>query len=432
MKVLVVGSGGREHALAWKISQSPLIKTLIMAPGNPGTAPLGVSIDIKADQKSELVDFAIRESVDLVVVGPEIPLSLGIADALREKNIPCFGPEKSAAQLETSKAFTKAFCRKYQIPTARSITVNTISKAKSALRQFEKPYVLKADGLAAGKGVVICKTLQEAEEQAASFLKGAFGQAGKILVIEEFLKGEEVSFFALCDGKTALPFETAQDHKRAYDGDEGPNTGGMGAYSPVPNLSQEEKNQVMEDIIKPTLKGMLEENTPYQGVLYAGLMMTDSGPKLIEYNVRFGDPECQVLMMRLRSDLLPFLYACANGTLSELKEELIWFEESVVVIVLASKGYPGSYRKNMVLPYLDKAKRMSDVYVYHAGTGYSEDHKLIAIGGRVLNIASKAESLSVAVERAYQALESINWEEGFYRHDIAFRALNHINEKNNI
>ena len=422
MKVLVVGSGGREHALAWKIAQSPLVSSVITAPGNPGMAALGPYANVSTDDLDGIVKLAKRERVGLVMIGPEGALAGGLAERLQEAGIPAFGPSSLAARLESSKVFTKDFCTRHNIPTARYGTFRGVRDAKKFLRMLEPPYVLKADGLAAGKGVVIAASLEEAEAEIDAFLKGKFGTASQTIVIEEFLQGEEASFFVLADGETALPMAGAQDHKRARDGDKGPNTGGMGAYSPAPVLDNAMSERVMDEIIRPTLAGMAKEGAPFSGVLYAGLMIGPEGPKLIEYNVRFGDPECQVLMARLKSDLIPLLLGCAKGELGKAPSP-VWLEGAAVTVVMAAKGYPGKYAKGGHIEGMRDAEAVRGVTVFHAGTARDDKAALIANSGRVLNVTATGADLREAVDRAYAATGRIRWKDGFYRSDIGWRAL---------
>jgi phosphoribosylamine--glycine ligase len=424
MKILVVGSGGREHALGWKLAQSPLVSELISAPGNPGLAELGRTVAIKADDTHELAAFAAREQIDLVVIGPEAAAAAGLADHLAEVGVACFGPSKGAAELETSKAFMKEFCVRHGVPTAGYKVFDDSLLAKAYLGDRGPPFVIKADGLAAGKGVVIAETRREADAAIDEILfQRKFGAAGERIVIEDFLRGEEASFFALCDGETAIPLVAAQDHKRAYDGDKGPNTGGMGAYSPAPIFTEAMRDLTMERIILPTLKGMKEEGRPFVGVLFAGLMITPDGPKLIEFNVRFGDPECQTLMRRLKSDLAPALLAAAKGELAQAAP-LHWDERAAVTVVYAAQGYPDAPLKGSVIRGLDDAAKVKDVVIFHAATRRDDDGALRADGGRVLNITATGDTLSDAVAAAYSAVSLINWPGGFYRRDIGWRALN--------
>ena len=423
MKLLLIGSGGREHALAWKLAQSPLVETLHCAPGNAGIAEVADIVDVKADDMIGLLALIQRETYDFVVVGPEQPLAMGLVDALQDIGVKTFGPTEAAAQLESSKAFTKSLCDTYNIPTAAYGVFTDIKEAKAFLKTMKPPYVLKADGLAAGKGVVIPETLKEAEAELAEFFSGKFGEASKKVLIEEFMHGQEASFFAISDGKNALPLIAAQDHKRAFDGDKGPNTGGMGAYSPAPVFTDEILATVMEKIIQPTVYGMAKDGHPFKGVLFAGLMLTDEGPKLIEYNARFGDPECQVIMRRLQSDLLPILLAAEAGKLDKV-EAPAWFEEPVANIVLAAKGYPGKYEKGTVIQGVEAANEKDGIVVFHAGTRRGTNcGKLKANGGRVLNITASGETLQEAVTRAYAAVDEIEWTDKQFRTDIAHHAL---------
>lgn len=423
MKILIVGSGGREHALGWKLKQSPLVTEIIAAPGNPGLAELGRTVAIKADDARELAALALREQVELVVIGPEAAAAAGLADALKQVGIPCFGPSKAAAELEASKAFMKEFCVRHGVPTAEYKVFDDAIRAKAYLGDREPPFVIKADGLAAGKGVVIAETRREADAAIDEILfLRKFGTAGQRIVIEDFLPGEEASFFALCDGETAIPLVAAQDHKRAYDGDKGPNTGGMGAYSPAPIFTDKVRDQTMEQIILPTLRGMKAEGTPFVGVLFAGLMITPAGPKLIEFNVRFGDPECQTLMRRMKSDLAPVLMAAAKGKLANAPA-LEWSEGSAVTVVYAAQGYPDEPLKGSVIRGLTDASTVKDVVIFHAGTRMDDDGLLRADGGRVLNVTATGATLKDAVASAYAAVNRIDWPGGFCRRDIAWRAL---------
>lgn len=423
MKILIVGSGGREHALGWKLKQSPLVSELIAAPGNPGLAELGRCVPIKADDATELAAFAMREQIDLVVIGPEAAAAAGLADRLAQVGVPCFGPTQAAAELESSKAFMKDFCKRHGIPTADYRVFDDAIHAKAYLGDREPPFVIKADGLAAGKGVVIAETRREADAAIDEILfLRKFGTAGQRIVIEDFLPGEEASFFALCDGETAIPFGAAQDHKRAYDGDKGPNTGGMGAYSPAPIFTDQARDQTMERIILPTLRGMKAEGRPFVGVLFAGLMITPEGPKLIEFNVRFGDPECQTLMRRLKSDLAPVLLAAAKGDLAN-RQPVEWDAQPAVTVVYAAQGYPDEPLTGSVIRGLAQANAVEDVVVFHAGTKLDDAGLLRAAGGRVLNVTATGPTLKDAVARAYTAVSVIDWPGGFCRRDIAWRAL---------
>lgn len=423
MKILIVGSGGREHALGWKLSQSPLVSEVISAPGNPGLAEIGRCVAIKADDARELAALAAREQVGLVVIGPEAAAVAGLADALQTLGIPCFGPSKAAAELEGSKAFMKDFCQRHGVPTADYKVFDDAIHAKAYLGDREPPFVIKADGLAAGKGVIIAETRREADEaiDQVLFLR-KFGAAGQRIVIEDFLPGEEASFFALCDGENAIPLIAAQDHKRAYDGDKGPNTGGMGAYSPAPIFTDAVRDATMEQIILPTLRGMKAEGRPFVGVLFAGLMITPAGPKLIEFNVRFGDPECQVLMRRLNSDFAPVLLAAAKGDLASAPA-LEWDERPAVTVVFAAQGYPDEPLKGSIIRGVKDANAVEDVVVFHAGTREDADGTLRADGGRVLSVTATGGDLKQAIARAYAGVDQIDWPGGFCRRDIGWRAL---------
>ena len=423
MKVLLIGSGGREHALAWKLDQSELVTELVCAPGNAGIAQVASIAPIAADDIIGILALVQSGGFDFVVVGPEQPLVLGLVDVLQDIGVKVFGPTEAAAQLESSKAFTKDLCTRYNIPTAAYGVFTELKEAKAFLKTMKPPYVLKADGLAAGKGVVLPETKKEAEKELEEFFSGKFGEASTKVVIEEFMSGQEVSFFAISDGVTALPLIGAQDHKRAYDGDKGPNTGGMGAYSPAPVFTEDALSIVMDKIIQPTIHGMAKDGHPFVGVLFAGLMMTPEGPKLIEYNARFGDPECQVLMRRLQSDLMEIFIAAEAGDLDKLTPPA-WFDDPVVNVVLASKGYPGKYRKGSMIKGIDLANDMDGVVVFHAGTKMNDKNAICAAGGRVLNITAQASSLEDAVVIAYKAIdEAIKWPGGFCRRDIAHHAL---------
>ncbi|MFC0406949.1 phosphoribosylamine--glycine ligase [Roseomonas elaeocarpi] len=422
MKVLLVGGGGREHALARKLAASPLLETLWCAPGNAGIAAVAECLPIAAEDVPALVEFAVARGVDLVVVGPEAPLTLGLADRCREAGLRCFGPGAAAAQLEGSKTFTKEVADAAGVPTAAWARFTGSDDACRYIRERGAPVVVKADGLAAGKGVVVAATVEEAEAAARDMLDGGIhGAAGASVVIEECLIGEEVSFFALCDGEDAVPLAGAQDHKRVGDGDTGPNTGGMGAYSPAPAFTDALQDQVMARMIRPTLREMARRGTPFRGVLFAGLMLTAEGPKLIEYNVRFGDPECQTLMLRLQSDLLPVLLAASEGRLGEV--QLDWSPDPAVVVVVAARGYPGAYVKNTVIGGLDAAAAVPGAVVFHAGTAPGPDGTVLSTGGRVLGVAATAPDLRAARDAAYRAVDALRWPEGFCRRDIGWRAL---------
>ncbi|MDX2238456.1 MAG: phosphoribosylamine--glycine ligase [Hyphomonadaceae bacterium] len=423
MKILIVGSGGREHALGWKLAQSPLVAEVLSAPGNPGLADLGRTFAVKAEDAAEIAALAVRERADLVVVGPEAPLAAGLADRLAQLGIAVFGPSAAAAELEASKAFMKEFCGRHAIPTADYRVFDDAIRAKAYLGTREPPFVVKADGLAGGKGVIIAQTRGEADRAVDEILfLRKFGTAGQRIVIEDFLPGEEASFFALCDGETALPLAAAQDHKRAYDGDKGPNTGGMGAYSPAPVFTDAVRDQTMAEIILPTVRGMAAEGRPFKGVLFAGLMVTPAGPKLIEYNVRFGDPECQTLMARLDSDLAPPLLAAATGGLGAMTAPA-WKAAHAATIVLAAQGYPDEPLLGSIIRGVPEASAMEGVTVFHAGARRDEDGLLRAAGGRALNVTAIGATLREAVDRAYAAAARIDWPGGFYRRDIAWRAL---------
>ncbi|MNQ67480.1 Phosphoribosylamine--glycine ligase [compost metagenome] len=422
MNILLVGSGGREHALAWKIAQSPLVTRLVAAPGNPGMARYAeLRPEFKATDAEGLAALAREMKADLVVVGPESALAEGLADRLNAAGIPCFGPTAKAAQLETSKAFSKAFLQRHGIPTAGYGVYEDTASAKAALNNYSAPYVIKADGLAAGKGVAISPDRQDAEAEIERMLGGRFGSAGSRVVIEEFMDGEEGSLFALCDGKQAVLFGGAQDHKRAFDGDLGPNTGGMGAYSPAPVFTPELVQAANDRVVQPTIQKMAEEGAPYRGVLYAGLMATSEGPKVVEFNARFGDPECQVLMMRFDGDILPLLLACARGDLTRAPAPR-FKDGTVICVVMAAKGYPDSPLEGSVIRGADQDFG-PHVQVFHAGTRKRDDGALTAAGGRVLNVCAYGADIVEARERAYEAIARIDWPGGFNRTDIGWRAL---------
>ena len=423
MKILVVGSGGREHALCWSIAASPLCDKLLCAPGNAGIAAEAECVPINADDVPALVDFARNEGIDFVVVGPEGPLCTGLVDRLDEIGIKAFGPSAAAAQLEGSKGFMKDLCAKYDIPTAAYGRFSDADAAKAYIREQGAPIVVKADGLAAGKGVTVAQSVDEALAAVDdALLGGRFGAAGAEVVIEEFMAGEEVSVFAICDGSHVLMLDSAQDHKAVFDGDKGPNTGGMGAYSPAPIMDDALAEAALKTIIEPTVAAMQAEGCSYKGVLYAGLMVMDSGPRLLEYNVRFGDPECQVLLTRLMSDVLPALIASADGVLDSF--DLRWYDEAALTVVMASEGYPGDYEKGTEIKGIDTAMDADDaVTVFHAGTGRDEIGKLLATGGRVLNVTARGASVKEAQTRAYAAVDRIDWPKGFCRRDIGWRAV---------
>ncbi|MEM6494182.1 MAG: phosphoribosylamine--glycine ligase [Pseudomonadota bacterium] len=419
MNILLLGSGGREHALAWKLAQHPRLGEFYAAPGNPGIEEEAQLTTINTQYHPALVLFCKVNSIDLVVIGPEAPLVDGLADDLRAEGFAVFGPSKAAAQLEGSKGFTKDLCARAGIPTGLHVRAASLSEAHAALGRFKPPYVLKADGLAAGKGVVIAPTLDEAHAALADIFGGQFGEAGAQVVIEEFLEGEEASFFAITDGTTILPFGTAQDHKRVGEGDTGPNTGGMGAYSPAPILTPELQARVMDEIIQPTVEAMRAEGTPYSGVLYAGLMLTADGPKLIEYNCRFGDPECQVLMTRLQSDLADIMLACAQERLAGV--EARFSQQTALTVVMAAKGYPGAPETGGAIDL--GAAEGAGAKVFHAGTALTEDGALVAKGGRVLNVTARGANVTEAQAAAYAAVEKVDFASGFYRRDIGWKEV---------
>jgi phosphoribosylamine--glycine ligase len=420
MNILLLGGGGREHALAWKLAQSPSLKTLYAAPGNPGIAQHATLVDLDAADHRTVLDFCIRHSIGLVVVGPEAPLVDGLADNLRTMGVPVFGPNKKPAQLEGSKGFTKDLCQRAGIPTAAYVRVTSKDGAITALDDFALPVVIKADGLAAGKGVIIAQSRDEALAALDSMFSGAFGKAGEEVVLEEFMTGEEASFFALTDGSFILPFGSAQDHKRVGDGDTGPNTGGMGAYSPARVLTPELEAQVLERIIRPTVDTLAAEGIPYSGVLYAGLMLTEAGPKLIEYNARFGDPECQVLMSRFDGDLVELLLAVAQGRLAE-QGPVTLADRTALTVVMAAQGYPGTPEKGGFIRGIDTAEQ-EGAKIFHAGTA-DKNGALVANGGRVLNVTATGDTVSAAQAAAYAAVDAIDFPTGFCRRDIGWREV---------
>ncbi len=420
MNVLLIGGGGREHALAWALSASPLLTKLYCAPGNAGIASLADCVDLEVSDHAAVITFCSREEIDLVVVGPEAPLVAGLADDVRAAGVKCFGPSAAAAQLEGSKAFTKQLCDEAHIPTAAYGRFKDGPSAKTYVGEQSTPVVVKADGLAAGKGVVIAESAAQAEAAIDACFGGVFGAAGSEVVIEEFMVGEEASFFALVDGENALPLATAQDHKRVGDGDVGANTGGMGAYSPAPVMTDALNARVMDTIIMPTVRTMAARGTPFTGILYAGLIITEEGPKLIEYNARFGDPECQVLMMRLKSDLLPALVATCDGLLGSF--DLRWHDDAALTVVMAADGYPDNPKRGTVINGVDRAEALDGVEVFHAGTQWF-DGKIFANGGRVLNVTARGSTVAQAQTRAYEAIGLIDWPEGFCRRDIGWRAI---------
>jgi phosphoribosylamine--glycine ligase len=420
MNVLLLGSGGREHALAWALAASPILSRLYCAPGNAGIAEAAKCVALDINDHAAVVRFCKDNRIDLVVVGPEAPLVAGIADDLAAHRIKVFGPSKAAAQLEGSKGFAKDLCRACKIPTASYQRFKDAAAAKRYAAAQKLPIVIKADGLAAGKGVIIAETQGAAAAAIDACFGGAFGAAGAELVMEEFLEGEEASFFALVDGNDVLPLAAAQDHKRAFDGDRGPNTGGMGAYSPAPVMTPAMTECVLREIVRPTVTGMASRGTPYKGVLFAGLMITSDGPKLIEFNVRFGDPECQVLMLRLKSDLLPALLATCDGVLRNF--DLRWHDDAALTVVMAARGYPGAPETGTEVKGLEAAARVPGVEIFHAGTRRDGD-RILASGGRVLNVTARGKTVGEAQRRAYEAVRLIDWPGGFCRTDIGWRAI---------
>jgi phosphoribosylamine--glycine ligase len=422
MKILVVGGGGREHALVWKIAQSPLVEKVYCAPGNPGIDALAEAVAIGADQIDALCAFAKENGIDLTVVGPEVPLTLGIVDTFQAQGLEIFGPSRAAAQLEGSKGFSKDLMARYNIPTAAYRSFDDHAAAVAYIKDQGAPIVVKADGLAAGKGVVVAMT----EEQAIAaiddiMLDQVFGSAGASVVIEEFMEGEEASFFAFTDGKNILPLASAQDHKRVFDNDEGPNTGGMGAYSPAPVVTDELYAEIVETIVKPTIAGMAADGCPYSGILYVGLMIKDGKPRVVEYNARFGDPEAQPLLMRMKSDVVPVLLACARGEL--VQDKLEWHDKVAVCVVMASGGYPASYDKGLPISGLDAAAQLDELMVFHAGTRL-KDGVVVNNGGRVLGVTGLGTTVGEAIAKAYAGVERISWEKAQYRRDIGAKALN--------
>lgn len=419
MKVLVVGSGGREHALCWKIAQRPDTEVYV-APGNIGMVDVATLVNIKVDDIAGLVDFAKAEGIDLTVVGPELPLTLGIVDAFQEAGLACFGPNKAAAKLEGSKAFSKELMKKYGIPTAAFDTFTDVEKAKAFVDEIGVPCVVKADGLAAGKGVIICMTREEADKAIEDMLTDhAFGDASATIVIEEYMVGPEVSVLAFADGKTVLPMVSAQDHKRIFDGDKGPNTGGMGAYSPAPVYTEALSTEVNKTIIEPTIAAMAAEGTPFTGILYTGLMLTEKGPRVLEYNVRFGDPETQPIMVRMKSDIVALFQACVDGKLDEATLE--WHDEAAVCVIMASGGYPASSEKGVPIHGLDDIAA-EEAIVFHSGTA-EKDGEIVTNGGRVLGVTAKDATIKGAIDKAYAAVEKINFDHMQFRRDIGARAL---------
>jgi phosphoribosylamine--glycine ligase len=420
MKILVLGSGGREHALCWKIAASPLVTKLWCMPGNAGITADAECVPGNIEDPPQVTAFCKANGVDFVVVGPDAAVAAGVVDDLNAAGFKAFGPTKAAGRLESSKSFTKQLCRDNSIPTAAFEHFKEAEAAKAYIRKQGAPIVVKADGLAAGKGVVVAMTLDDALAAVDMMFGGAFGASGAEVVVEEFMTGEEASFFVLCDGEHSLPLATCQDHKRAFDGDEGPNTGGMGAYCPAPVLTDALCKRTMDEIVKPTLRAMKAMGHPYKGVLYVGLMLTAQGPKLVEYNARFGDPEAQVLMLRMMSDVLPALIACADGQLKNMS--LRWYDETAITVIMATKGYPGDYGKGSRIEGLDDAAKSEGVEIFHAGTKLIDGH-IAAYGGRVLNVCALGRTIGEARERAYAAIGKIRWPEGFCRSDIGWREV---------
>ncbi len=424
MKVLVIGSGGREHALVWKISKSPMVSKIYCAPGNAGISRQAELVKLSSNDLDGILEFALREKIDLTVVGPEEPLTKGIVDLFESKGLTIFGPNKRAAEIEGSKVFAKEMMKKYHIPTASYEVFEDKDEAINYIRLKGVPIVVKAEGLAAGKGVIVCRKEEEAISAINHIMVGrVFGDAGNRIIIEECLYGEEASFLALTDGKSILPLASSQDHKPVFDDDKGPNTGGMGAYSPAPVITPEIHERVIEEILKPIIYGMSEEGRPYKGCLYAGLMIQDGRPKVLEFNARFGDPETQPILMRLKDDLVPLLFACIKGGISTYKIE--WDERPSVCVVMASKGYPGQYEKGKVISGLDDVLSMEDIFVFHAGTTIKDDH-IITNGGRVLGVTGLGKDIKDAIERTYEAVRRISWEGVHYRTDIGKKAIKRV------
>ena len=421
MKVLVVGGGGREHALCWKIAQSPKVKKVYCAPGNAGISKVAECVSISADDISSLKSFVLKEGIDLTVVGPELPLTLGIVDSFEKDRLRIFGPEKDAARLEGSKSFSKKLMEKHNIPTAAYSVFSDLEEAKTDIENQGPPLVIKADGLAAGKGVLICLTMDDAFQAVDLMMKEKnFGKAGENVIIEELLEGEEASFLAFSDGKSVLPLASSQDHKPVYDGDKGPNTGGMGAYSPAPIVTDEMSNWILENVMIPVVKGMEKEGCQYKGILYAGLMMTNDGPKVLEFNCRFGDPEAQPLLVRMKTDIVPILEATMEGSLAS--EKIEWDNRTSICVVMSSEGYPGDYEKGREITGLEKLEGMEAVQVFHSGTTLSNG-SLVTSGGRVLGITALGDGIEKAINRAYKAIEYVSWEGAHFRYDIGAKAL---------
>ncbi|MFQ5900037.1 MAG: phosphoribosylamine--glycine ligase [Thermodesulfobacteriota bacterium] len=425
MKILVIGSGGREHALVWKIAQSPKVSKIFCTPGNAGISQYAHCIDIPVADIMSFREFVLKEGVDLTVVGPELPLTMGIVDSFEEAGLKVFGPSRAASQLEGSKLFCKRLMERYDIPTAAYGVFDTTEEAGDYIKDHSLPLVVKADGLAGGKGVIISHTVDEALQAIDLIMKEkAFGRAGEHVVVEEFLRGEEASFLVFTDGRNILPMASSQDHKAIYDGDKGPNTGGMGAYSPAHVITREMENRVIEDIITPALRGMNKEGVPYKGVLYAGLMITEEGPKVLEFNCRFGDPETQPILMRMKTDIVPILEATIEGTLAEI--EIEWDQRASVCVVMASGGYPGEYETGKEIAGLSDVSKIEDTTVFHAGTSI-EDKDIVTSGGRVLGVTALGADIKNAVDMAYKAVEAISWEGVYYRHDIGAKAVKAVN-----
>jgi phosphoribosylamine--glycine ligase len=421
MKILVVGGGGREHALVWKIAQSPKVSNIYCAPGNAGISEQATLVPIKANDLNGLLNFASREKIDLTIVGPEEPLTKGIVDLFESKGLTIFGASQKAAELEGSKAFAKEMMKKYRVPTSSYEIFEDPKKAKDYIRRQGAPIVVKADGLAAGKGVILCKTVEEALKSVDQIMvEKIFGEAGNRVVVEEYLVGEEASYIAFTDGKAILAMASSQDHKQVFDGDQGPNTGGMGAYSPAPVVTDEVHEKIIEKILRPIIQGMGEEGRPYKGVLYAGLMIHEGHPKVLEFNARFGDPETQPVLMRMKGDIIPILGACIEGNLSRYKIE--WDSRAAVCVVMASKGYPGDYEKGEPISGLKEVSQMEDIFVFHAGTAL-KDGQMSTNGGRVLGVTGLGKDIPRAIERTYQAVQKISWQGVHYRKDIGQKAL---------
>lgn len=421
MKVLIIGSGGREHALVWKIAQSRLVSEMFCAPGNPGIKEIANLVDIKADDVNGLLDFARKKKIDLTIVGPEQPLMLGIVDIFEEAGLKIFGPSKKAAILEGSKTFTKNLLEKYNIPTANYKTFTSPKNASSYLKDQRFPVVIKADGLAAGKGVIICHTVENAYEAINEIMtKKVFGDAGNTVIVEEFLEGEEISVLAFSDGKNVLSLEPAQDHKAIFDEDQGPNTGGMGAYSPVPIITEALAKDVLETVLKPTIKALAQEEKTYKGILYAGLINTSQGLKVLEFNARFGDPETQPLLMRMESDIVPLFLAAIDGTLNNQK--IKWRQEACVCVIMAAAGYPGAYPRGEEITGLEKLENHSKTVIFHAGTKIT-NNKLVTNGGRVLGVTSLGDTFSEAIKNSYKAVSQISWKNQYYRKDIGKKVI---------